>query len=114
MDEVDRIVSEWTAGHPKQDLFELLGTVGVPAAPVLSLAEVVKDPQVRAQGMLQEVEVSGGRREVTFGSPLRLGASPPVPVSPAPGIGSDSKQLLVEKLGLSAAEIEELSDAGVI
>lgn len=114
MDEVDRIVSEWTAGHAKHDLFELLGAVGVPAAPVLSLAEVVKDPQVQAQGMLQEVEVSGGGRQVTFGSPLRLGASPPVPVPPAPGIGSDSTQILVEKLGLSAAEIEELSDAGVI
>ena len=114
IDEVDDIVSNWTSHRSKRDLFALLGEAGVPAAPVLNLGEVIDDPQVRAQAMLQEIETSGGESALTFGNPLRLSASPPVPVAPAPGIGSDSEELLIEKLGLSLAEIKELSDSGVI
>lgn len=114
MDEIDEIISEWSAHHAKRDLFERLGAAGVPAAPVLSLGEVVDDPQVRSQGMLQEVDGRNGRRVLTYGNPLRLSASAPVPATPPPDVGSDSEALLVEKLGLDADELARLVDAGVI
>lgn len=114
MDEIDELIAEWSARYSKRELFERLGSAGVPAAPVLSLAEVVDDPQVRAQGMLQEVDGRNGQRVLTYGNPMRLSASPSIAVSPPPGIGTDSAELLMEKLRLDAAEIAQLREAGVI
>ena len=114
MDDVDRIVSEWTTTRKKRDTFRLLGEAGVPAAPVLTLGEVVDDPQVRAQGMLREVTTVGGQRVLTYGNPLSLSDSGEVTISAAPAVGADTEELLAEKLGLDAAEVRLLSDAGVI
>jgi crotonobetainyl-CoA:carnitine CoA-transferase CaiB-like acyl-CoA transferase len=113
METVDEIVSEWTAGHPKRELFELLGQASVPAAPVLDLSEVVDDPQVHAQRMLYEVD-AGGRRVLTFGTPLRLSASPPLSASHVPGVGSESREILTRRLGLDSERLDELAATGVI
>jgi crotonobetainyl-CoA:carnitine CoA-transferase CaiB-like acyl-CoA transferase len=113
METVDEIVSRWTAGRTKQELFGLLGGAGVPAAPVLGLGEVVDDPQVRGQKMLFEVDADG-RSVLTFGTPLRLSDSPPASVSAVPGVGSDSTEILARRLGYDEQRLEELAARGVI
>jgi len=53
MAEIDAIVGEWTARRTREQCLELLGQAGIPAAPVLSVKEVLQHPQVAASGMLR-------------------------------------------------------------
>ncbi len=69
MDEVNDAVAAWTSGRPMAAMLAELNRVGVPAAPVRTLAEVVHDPEVRAGGALRAVGV-GDRAGLAFGSPF--------------------------------------------
>ena len=114
IDRVDEIVSTWTRTLRKREAFDVLHAAGIPAAPVIELAELFTDPQVRAQGMLVPVETEGGDPQWTFGSPLRLSDAEPVAITPAPLLGEHSEQILREKLDLDDEEIARLRADGVI
>ena len=113
MDQIDEIVAAWTVKRQTADLVAALNDAGVPCAPVLSLKDVLEDPQVRARGMLEHHE-NAQRDWWTFGSPIRLTGSP----SPAENIpaklGQHSRDILVEKLAMPSARIEDLEAEGVI
>ena len=77
--------------------------------PVLSLDESLENPQLKARGMV--VEVDGVRQ---FGPPVKLSGMPEQVFRPAPTVaGADSDAVLGEA-GLSAADIARLRGAGVI
>ncbi|MCV2217437.1 CaiB/BaiF CoA transferase family protein [Thauera sp. Sel9] len=77
--------------------------------PVLSLEESLENPQLKARGMV--VEVDGVRQ---FGPPVKLSSMPEQVFRPAPIVaGADSDAVLGE-VGLSAADIARLRGAGVI
>ncbi len=76
--------------------------------PVLRLEESLENPQLRARGMVREID---GMRQ--FGPPVRLAGFEPQPPRPAPAAGADSADVLGE-LGLDAAAIAALRAAGVI
>ena len=46
---LDERVEEWTRGQTKNDVFERCRTGGVPCGPVWKDAELLEDPQLRAQ-----------------------------------------------------------------
>jgi formyl-CoA transferase len=114
IDRVDGIVAAWTRTLGRREAFELLRAAGIPAAPVVELAELFDDPQVRSQEMLLEVEGRDGERTWTFGNPIRMSAAPPAPVTPAPSLGADSDAILRAKLSLDDETIAQLRADGVI
>jgi crotonobetainyl-CoA:carnitine CoA-transferase CaiB-like acyl-CoA transferase len=99
----ERIVTQRTA-----DLLRRLRDAGIPASPVNDLAGVAEDEQLRATGILQEL---GGHELVSppfsaDGERVRYGFDPPL-------LGQHSRELLTEA-GYSDAEIDELTEAGVV
>ncbi|NMG43914.1 CoA transferase [Aromatoleum toluvorans] len=76
--------------------------------PILRLEESLENPQLRARGMVTEVE---GVRQ--FGPPVRLSGFEPGPFTPAPQAGADSDAVLTA-LGLDDAAIARLRASGVI
>jgi crotonobetainyl-CoA:carnitine CoA-transferase CaiB-like acyl-CoA transferase len=82
----------------------------VPCAPVNTLAQALEDEQVRARGMIVEVEHPkfGTLREVA--SPVRA-ATPP---RPAPRLGQHTEEILRELLGYSPARVAELRASGAL
>ncbi|MDF1522163.1 MAG: CoA transferase [Trueperaceae bacterium] len=90
---------------------ERLLAVGVPATPVLDLAEALADPQTVARGMVATVDdpVVGPIR--TVASPFGAAARPP---GPAPTLGGDTDAVLREVLGLDGAAIAALEVADAI
>ncbi|OIQ28923.1 MAG: CoA transferase [Alphaproteobacteria bacterium MedPE-SWcel] len=98
--------------RPAADWVEELNALGVPAGPVLTVPQILREPQVRNRGLVAEVETPDGVLALT-GSPLRFGAFRPVPETAPPALGADNDQIWSD-LGLSADEIETLRQEHVI
>jgi len=82
---------------------------GVPCAPVQDVGQLPSDPQLVATGQLQTVPHPKG--EVTVvGSPYRLDGRRPRVHDAPPLLGQHTPEILAA-LGLSAAQIEEVTRA---
>ena len=97
-----RTTSDWLAQ------FE---AAGVPAGPVLSIGEMLTDPQVLARRMVVEVEHSRLGRMKTLGPPVKFSATPGEVRSGAPLLGEHTREVLRE-YGYSDAEIDKLAGNG--
>lgn len=97
--------TEWT---------DLLVAVGIPAGPISTMEEVMNDPQVLANGLVETVmhEVLGPTRLV--GSPLRFETQAEGSIRlPPPQVGEHSGAILRD-YGFSADRIAHWKDASVI
>ncbi len=86
-------------GATRAEWRERLGVEDACCEPVLTIAELLDDPQVRHRA--QEADGS----PVWF--PFRVGVQPHTPTGPAPGYGADSRALLAE-IGVGDAEWAQL------
>ncbi|MEO0549249.1 MAG: CaiB/BaiF CoA-transferase family protein [Pseudomonadota bacterium] len=99
----------------KAELAERLDTESLAWAPVQTLAEVAKDPQVMAAGGITQVPSASGDGS-TFSSPaspIRFPGTHDGPKGPSPRMGEHSRSVL-EGLGYAGADIDQLLEAGVI
>ena len=110
MEEVDALVGAWTAGIQRQRLTELLREHRVPHAPVRDLEEVVNDPNMHARGSLQWIEHPEFGRVPLTHSPIRYEGTALLPLEPSGRLGAQNDAVFGDWLGLSAAEIEQLSN----
>jgi formyl-CoA transferase len=101
------------AGADVAHWVQVINTAGVPAGPVLDLAQVFNDPQILARGMrvtLPHPEI--GTFETT-GLPVKLEGSPAAIERRPPLLGEHTDDVLAE-CGLSPEEIEGLRRADVV
>jgi crotonobetainyl-CoA:carnitine CoA-transferase CaiB-like acyl-CoA transferase len=95
---------------------EIFGTgqeAHLPIAPVYTIAEALRDPQVQHMQLLEPVERAGGEGYVTLRPPLQRGHATE-PRSVAPDRGADTAAVLAETLGISREAFAELGRAGVV
>jgi succinate---hydroxymethylglutarate CoA-transferase len=111
-DEVLAAVGAALRERPTAAWIEIFGD-RVPCAPINTVAEALRDPQVRARGMVIEVphERYGTLHET--GCPIKIDAVP-LPTRRAPALGEDTHAVLSEMLGYSAADISALQNEGAI
>jgi len=92
----------------------LLSTVGVPAAPVNNVAEMVADPQVRAREMFVERDHPLFGPLTTTGTPLKLSETPGQVRWLAPMPGEHNEEVFVRLLGHSYEDLDRWRSDGVI
>jgi crotonobetainyl-CoA:carnitine CoA-transferase CaiB-like acyl-CoA transferase len=114
-DVVDDGIAAWTRSRDAHEAAEALLARGVPAAPVVSAADVGDNPQLRARGFFAGVSHPVVGTHEFPAVPLRFGAqATPRPPAPAPTLGEHNAEVLRDLLGMSDDEIARLRAIGVI
>ena len=115
-DELDAIIGQWAAGRQPDDIIETLSAAGVIAGPINTVAEVIRDPQLLARGMLVEhYDERIGRNILGPGVIPALSESPGgVRHAGSARPGQHNNEVYGDLLGLSTGEIDELTEQGVL
>ena len=108
------IIEDWLKDWTIDDAVQAMLDKGIPAAPINTIDRVVKDPHIAgARKMFVEVDhPKAGRMKLT-GNQIKLTNHKIDTFTPAPLLGQHSKEVFMEKLGLTEEEAEALiaSDA---
>ena len=110
---IDDALAEWTRSLDSAEVLSRLAEADVPSGPIYSVADIMEDPHYRAREMFHRVEIDGQPLVLPAMSP-RLGTTPGGTAWPGPELGSHNREILEERLGLGAAEIESLRGKGVL
>jgi len=97
----------------RADWMATLAEAGVPAGVVRDLGEVLTDPQLLARNMVETATHPITGEIKMLGVPVKLSATPGAINRPPPRLGEHTDCVLQE-LGLTAARVAELRQAGVI
>ena len=114
--ELDEIIGAWVAGQPLAATQASLDAAGVPAGPVMSIADIAANEQYQARGMIASVPDA----RLPEGAVTMQGIIPRLTETPGAlrwaggDLGADNAYVYSELLGLSPAELERLSSEGVI
>ena len=101
------------ATRPRAAWLALLAEEDTCVGPVLTLAETLADPQVRARHMIRETNLGTEQVTQTLAPTPRLAQAAPPPRRPPPLLGEHSDAVLAEA-GLSADEIATLHKKGIV
>jgi formyl-CoA transferase len=115
-DELDKIIGDWASARHPDEIMSTLSDAGVISGPINTVAEVVRDPQLRARGMIAEHWDERVERTV-------LGPGVVPVLSKTPGTirsagparpGQHNDDVYTGLLGKTGAELEALRAEGVI
>ncbi|MEN4921555.1 CaiB/BaiF CoA-transferase family protein [Achromobacter spanius] len=110
-EELVPLLAERMATGERDHWLAALEGVGVPAGPINTLDQVYEDPHVLARGMKRELPHPAAGTVPMAASPLKFSGSPVEYRRPPPMLGEHTEQVLSEKLGLSAEEIQALAQS---
>ncbi len=97
----------------RQEWLKLLAENDVPAGPLYDMAGVLADPQVRHEGLIEEVEHPKAGKLQLVASGVRYEGLAYTAAKPPPLVGEQSAQILAE-LGYDADEVRKLRQQGVV
>ncbi len=98
--------------RPAEDWVRELNAKGVPAGPILSVPEVLEDPQIVERGLIATLETDDEDLRLS-GSPVMINGERPKPETAPPALGADNDSVW-PALGLGDDVIQALKEEGVI
>lgn len=117
-DEIDAMISAWTATVSKTEAMERLQSAGVPAGAVLDGRDLHFDPHLKARQLLEMVEFPDeremGKRRPIVGRPWKFSAMPMHVRGPAPTFGQHNREVLHGVLGYDDERVAALESAGIV
>ena len=90
--ELDDGIGAWCAAHDAAFLLEALEAAQVPASKIYSIADIVRDPQYQARGMLEKLALDGGMELLVPGVVPKLSRTPGRIRGPGPKLGEHNGQ----------------------
>jgi crotonobetainyl-CoA:carnitine CoA-transferase CaiB-like acyl-CoA transferase len=87
---------------------------GLPVGAINDLERVVEHPQVKARGLLKQMEHPVAGKVEVIAPFFAMSETPGGAVLPAPLLGQHTEEVLHEDLGLPSDQIERLRQAGVL
>lgn len=116
-EEVHALIAQWSVELPTAEIVARFDAEGVPAAPVRSTGEAVRDPLVLERGeVVPLAHPVYGVTEGLYGSglPIVFSASETSLDRPAPALGEHTDTVLSDLLGYTPDRIGELRRAGAL
>jgi crotonobetainyl-CoA:carnitine CoA-transferase CaiB-like acyl-CoA transferase len=111
--EIDAVIEKWTKDHTSAEVLSIMDEVSVPAGPILSVEDMMKDEHYIARGMFQEVEANGRTLHIPAMLPI-LTETPGTTEWPGPALSEHTDEILSELLGKDEGEITQLRKDGVL
>jgi crotonobetainyl-CoA:carnitine CoA-transferase CaiB-like acyl-CoA transferase len=112
-DELDAVIADWTRERQADEMFTQLTDAGVPAAPVLTYADLYHDRHLRERGFFQRVTHRDAGEWDMDGPAYRFAHRPTSIRMNAPAFGEHNDYVLREIIGMDDAEIAVLYDQGI-
>jgi len=113
IEELTRIIEDWTSKHAKHEVMKVMGEAGVPCGAVLDSVELLNDPHLKERGMVVTVDHPVRGKFTMPGCPVKLEDSP-AEVESAPLLGQHNAEIYAQMLGLKDSDLEQLKQQGVI
>jgi crotonobetainyl-CoA:carnitine CoA-transferase CaiB-like acyl-CoA transferase len=106
-------LERWFATRPLQHWVDRLVSAGVPCSPVNSMGDMLRDEQIRANGIIAEQPLVEGGSTPAVGPPVKLGETPGKIRSASPSCGADTERVL-RGFGYSEEQVQAFAAAGAI
>lgn len=115
VDDIDKLISAWAAGHSVTEAAAALRAAGVAAAPVTPAAALLTDPQLRARGFWETVDHPVAGSFLCTGMPFAFLGMPRRWIRRVPPLyGQHTGEVLTGLLGLSEHDLDALRRSGTI
>jgi crotonobetainyl-CoA:carnitine CoA-transferase CaiB-like acyl-CoA transferase len=111
--EIDGAIAAWTGALPAARIVDQLVAAEVPVSTIYTVADMFADPHFRARELFESVPSPSGPRVLPAMLP-KLSATPGGTTWQGPDLGSHNAEIYGGELGLSAGELADLLDRGVI
>lgn len=112
--ELERIIDEWAAGMPGEEILRRLHEADVPCERVATIGDLIDSPQVRHRGVVVDVPHPELGSVPFQGPAVRLHGTPATVRSGAPALGEHTGDVLRDWLGYREADIEDLRTENAI
>ena len=106
-------IRAWCAERTKTEAMEAIAAADVPCAACLDTGELHHNRHLKERGLIHEMDLPVHGNVPILGFAPRLSESQ-VDMTVPPRLGEHTDDILVEELGLDAAELARLRDGGVI
>jgi crotonobetainyl-CoA:carnitine CoA-transferase CaiB-like acyl-CoA transferase len=112
-DELQARLEQLLAARPGLEWVEELRRIGIPAGPILNYRQVFNDPQVKHLDMVKHLTRRDGSALPLLRGPITVDGVAPSVVKAPPALGEDTRAVL-DRLGLTAEQIEGLLASGIV
>ena len=113
LEELDRLIEEWTSQYDHIELMNMLQHAGVKAGAVLNIEELVHDPHLKERGFFEQLAHPEAGTHLYPGVSWRMTKTPGRLRLPAPCFGEHNDYVFSELLGMSKEEILRLAEEEV-
>ena len=114
VDELDKLIAEWTTPRDAWEVQETLQKAGVPAGVVQRAPDTMKDPQILHDKALVELDHPIVGKRLYPNVALKLSGTPALASKPAPLLGQHTDEICRELLHMSDEDIKNLIKEGVL
>ena len=87
---------------------------GLPCGPINSIPDVFQHPQREQRGLVQEVQHTTAGKVPLTGFPYKLSRTPAETHQAPPTLGEHNREILVDLLGYSQDEMDQMQEKGII
>ena len=111
--EIDAVIAGWTGSLDSDTALQMLEEARVPAGPIYNVEDMMADEHYQARGLFEEVDVNGKKLKIPAMVP-KLSKTPGRTDWAGPEVASFNQEIYGGLLGLSAQEMADLEEHGII